>query len=126
MSNQQTNGDQQQRQTVSVSVGQQLRALRKAAGLRQEDVAHKAGIDRTTVIRAEQGDPITSETLIRFMQALRPPNSELLQGLNQEDGNPYNRCCAYVRALPVDAVEALLDHLFREWHPRHFGQPQSR
>ena len=122
MPNQETDGDQQQRQTVSVSVGQQLRQLRRAAGLRQEDVARKAGIDRTTVIRAEQGEPITSETLIRFMQALRLPNSELLQELNVEDGNPYNRCCGYVRSLPVDAVEELLDHLFKEWHPKYFGR----
>lgn len=36
-------------------VGQNLRRLRKAAGLSQEELAHRAGIDRTYVSGVERG-----------------------------------------------------------------------
>lgn len=36
-------------------VGQNLRRLRKAAGLSQEELAHRAGLDRTYISGVERG-----------------------------------------------------------------------
>lgn len=40
---------------VRVIVGQNVRRLRKAAGLSQEELAHRAGLDRTYVSGVERG-----------------------------------------------------------------------
>lgn len=40
---------------VRVTVGLNVRRLRKAAGLSQEELAHRAGLDRTYVSGVERG-----------------------------------------------------------------------
>jgi transcriptional regulator with XRE-family HTH domain len=53
---------------VMAEVGRRLRSLRRAAGLNQAEVAERAGLDRTTVSRAELGDNPTLLTLIRLLR----------------------------------------------------------
>ena len=53
---------------VMEDLGQRLRALRDALGLSQADAAARAGLDRTTVSRAERGDNPTLLTLIRLLR----------------------------------------------------------
>jgi transcriptional regulator with XRE-family HTH domain len=58
-------------QLVLRELGQRLRSAREAAGLTQEEAAHKAGIDYKRWQRLEQGtvNP-TIRTLIRVADAL--------------------------------------------------------
>ena len=53
---------------IMVEIGRRLRALRDATGLNQTEAAERAGLDRTTVSRAEQGDNPTLLTLIRLLR----------------------------------------------------------
>jgi transcriptional regulator with XRE-family HTH domain len=49
-------------------IGRRLARLRKARDITQAEVAELAGIDRTTVSRAEQGDNPTLLTLLRLLR----------------------------------------------------------
>jgi transcriptional regulator with XRE-family HTH domain len=51
--------------------GAWLRLTRRAAGLRQEDLAEMAGMHVTTVIRQERGQIPEPDTLMRMASALR-------------------------------------------------------
>ena len=53
---------------IMAEIGQRLRGLRDATGLSQAAVAERAGLNRTTVSRAEQGDNPTLLTLIRMLR----------------------------------------------------------
>lgn len=50
------------------SLGNRLRALRKARGLTQQEAADRAGLARSTVHEAERGDNATLLTLIRLLR----------------------------------------------------------
>lgn len=50
------------------ALGRRLASLRKATGLTQVDAADRAGLDRSTVSRAEQGDNPTLLTLVRLLR----------------------------------------------------------
>lgn len=49
-------------------LGSRLGRLRKARGLRQADAAAAAGLDRTTVSRAERGDNPNLLTVVRLLR----------------------------------------------------------
>jgi transcriptional regulator with XRE-family HTH domain len=68
--------------TDAEAIGANLRALRQAAGLTQEQLAHASGVHMTEVSRIEAGkrDPRIS-TLLRLARALGAPPSGLLRGL---------------------------------------------
>lgn len=51
-------------------VGQQLGTLRKAAGLRMEDLAQRAGVSRMTVQRIEAGHDVRMQTLQDVLRVL--------------------------------------------------------
>lgn len=53
---------------VMREIGRRLARLRKAQGLTQTDAAERAGLDRTTVSRAEQGDNPTLLTVVRLLR----------------------------------------------------------
>lgn len=53
---------------VLARLGRRLASLRRAAGLNQADAADRAGIDRSTVSRAEQGDNPTLLTIVRLLR----------------------------------------------------------
>ena len=55
-----------------------LRELRLRAAMSQADLAEKAGVARTTVIRLEQGDPnVQPSTLRKLARALRVKPTDL-------------------------------------------------
>jgi len=63
------------------SVGQRLRAVRRAAGARGSDVARAAGMARSNYARLEAGRHLPSlATLQRVAAALRIPAGRLLEG----------------------------------------------
>jgi transcriptional regulator with XRE-family HTH domain len=56
-----------------------LRELRVRAGLTQSDLADRARVARTTIIRLEAGDPnVRPTTLRRLARALRRKTEELI------------------------------------------------
>jgi transcriptional regulator with XRE-family HTH domain len=58
--------------------GTALRRLRKARDWTQEELAKKAGVDRRTILRAEQGARLTLECLQSIARALEVSESEFL------------------------------------------------
>jgi transcriptional regulator with XRE-family HTH domain len=64
--------------------GQRLRALREDRELSQEQLAHKAGLDRTYVSSCERGKRnVSLSTICKFAEALGVAPHELLTGLAQ-------------------------------------------
>jgi transcriptional regulator with XRE-family HTH domain len=52
------------------SLGVRLEAYRISRGIKQADLAEKAGISRSTLMRLEAGSSRTIDTLVRVLQAL--------------------------------------------------------
>jgi len=62
-----------------VSLGSAIRALRQAAGMSQEELAHLAEVDRSYLGRVERGDNnVAIMTLCRIAQALHVSGAQLL------------------------------------------------
>jgi transcriptional regulator with XRE-family HTH domain len=62
--------------------GANVRAARQARGWTQEDLAHRSGLATVQVSRIERGKrEVRLTTLVRLMQALDMPPTELLDGL---------------------------------------------
>ena len=61
----------EQKQATRDRIGQRIAALRKLAGLSQEQLAERAGLQRTHVSRIEAGKyAVTLETIQAIAQAL--------------------------------------------------------
>ena len=61
------------------NTGRRIRSLRTREGLTQEDLAHKAGIGRVTLVRIESGEQLPRfETLTALADALQRPTADLL------------------------------------------------
>lgn len=54
---------------IAQEVGRRLRALRKTRDWSLNEAAEKAGLDRSTVSRAERGDNPTLLTILRLLRA---------------------------------------------------------
>lgn len=66
--------------------GETLREHRQRAGLSQEKLAAKAGIDRTYVGGAERGERnVALVNIVRLAEALNVPPAELLRELKLPD-----------------------------------------
>ena len=62
---------EEQKQATRDRIGQRIAALRKLAGLSQEQLAERAGLQRTHVSRIEAGKyAVTLETIEAIAQAL--------------------------------------------------------
>jgi transcriptional regulator with XRE-family HTH domain len=68
--------------TRAQTFGENLREARRAAGLSQEELAKRAGIDRPTISVYEHGkrEPNMS-TLVKLARALGVPAEALVRGL---------------------------------------------
>jgi transcriptional regulator with XRE-family HTH domain len=53
---------------ISRELGRRLARVRKSAGLTQGDAAERAGLDRTTISRAERGDNPNLLTVVRLLR----------------------------------------------------------
>lgn len=61
-------------------VGEQIRSARRAAGITQEGLAERAGIDRQSINRIEQGHAAAYiDNLIRIAYALDVPLADLVR-----------------------------------------------
>ena len=66
--------------------GESLREHRQRAGLSQEKLAAKAGIDRTYVGGAERGERnVALVNIVRLAEALDVPPAELLREIEPQD-----------------------------------------
>lgn len=69
---------------TKVLFGARLRQLRQQVGISQEELAHRAGVDRTYVSSCERGRRnLTLEAIVKFASALGVKPSDLLIGLEQ-------------------------------------------
>lgn len=63
--------------------GETLRAARLEVGMSQEELAHRAGLDRTYVSSCERGNRnVSLETIVKLADALAVLPSALLSGLD--------------------------------------------
>jgi transcriptional regulator with XRE-family HTH domain len=63
--------------------GDTLRAVRLEVGVSQEELAHRAGLDRTYVSSCERGKRnVSLETIVKLAEALGVLPSALLSGLD--------------------------------------------
>jgi len=53
---------------IARELGRRLARVRKSAGLTQGDAAERAGLDRTTISRAERGDNPNLLTVVRLLR----------------------------------------------------------
>ena len=65
-----TKASHRERAEILARLGERLRTLRKARKLTAQETARRAGLDRTTVHRAEAGDNATLLTLVRLLRVL--------------------------------------------------------
>lgn len=64
--------------------GQQLRRIRELTGISQEELAHRAGLDRTYVSSCERGRRnISLQAIIQIADALGVAPAELLKGFEK-------------------------------------------
>jgi len=70
------------REQYKLLVGQRVRQARERAGITQEELAARAGMDRTAVGKIERGErAVTVAALLRLAAALGTTGSSLLEGL---------------------------------------------
>jgi transcriptional regulator with XRE-family HTH domain len=73
--------------TVADQFGDNLRRLRRRAGISQEEAAVRASLHRTAVGQLERGERVARiDTLIKLAGALGVSPAELLAGLSWEPG----------------------------------------
>lgn len=64
---------------VRVLLGRRIRALRRAQGVAQEELAHKSGLDRSYVGSIERGERnVSIDNITALSRALNVPVSTLL------------------------------------------------
>lgn len=67
---------------LSVAFGELLKAARAKAGVTQEDLAHRSGLDRTTVSQVERGEASPRlNTLIRLAGGLAIEPADLIPSI---------------------------------------------
>jgi transcriptional regulator with XRE-family HTH domain len=63
-------------------VGRNIKRLRKAQGLTQEELAHRSGLHPVELARAERGQrDMRISTIAKIARGLKVPASELVAGL---------------------------------------------
>lgn len=90
--------DDRQRSAEHVALGHAIRALRRPAGLSQDELAQRCGLHRTYVGGIERGERNPSfANLVKIARALQVRPSELLAqaesltGVTHEVGDPATR-----------------------------------
>jgi transcriptional regulator with XRE-family HTH domain len=73
-------GSDSKRDSGRLAFGRRVRALRLAAGLSQEELAHKAELHRTYVSSLERGlRNVGLDNILRLADALKTPPSALFE-----------------------------------------------
>lgn len=77
---------------INKRIGQRIRELRKQAGLTQEGLAEKAGMDFTSIGAAERGSRnLSLRSLARVAEALGVPLEEIFRGLGTVQRSPQHQ-----------------------------------
>ncbi|HUY93016.1 MAG TPA: helix-turn-helix transcriptional regulator [Pirellulales bacterium] len=64
---------------IRVRFGNQLRVIRAARGISQEELAHRAGLHRTYISSVERGERnVTLETVEKLAKSLELPMTKLM------------------------------------------------
>ena len=83
----QSNFDATWGQAIRRAFGARLRGVRRVAGISQEELAHRSGLDRSYVGQVERGERnLTLENIYRLADALEIPAADLLSELNGDLG----------------------------------------
>jgi transcriptional regulator with XRE-family HTH domain len=73
------------RYEVAVGFGENLRRLRRGAGLSQEELSFLSSVHRTDISKIERGESLPrTDTLLKLAGGLGVPAQELLDGLAWE------------------------------------------
>jgi predicted transcriptional regulator len=64
-------------------LGRRLRQARRRADATQWDVARRAGLTQSAIVKAEYGMPVTPDTLARIVAALRDLEAEAAKELRR-------------------------------------------
>ena len=75
---------QQSDLAIVESLGRKIRSLRLESDLTQGQLADRAGLARTTIVKLEQGKSATILTLIRILRVL--DRLDILDGFREEAG----------------------------------------
>jgi DNA-binding XRE family transcriptional regulator len=65
-------------------IGKGVRAIRLSGNMTQEQLAAKAGLDRTTIVQLEKGRAATLLTLVQILRVLQ--RLDVLNGFREEAG----------------------------------------
>jgi transcriptional regulator with XRE-family HTH domain len=69
-------------ETVLSKLGENVRRLRDAAGISQEELASRADLDRTLISSVENGRKLARiDTLVKLSRGLAVPLDVLLEGI---------------------------------------------
>ncbi|MEH6648878.1 MAG: helix-turn-helix domain-containing protein [Motiliproteus sp.] len=56
--------------TLLVTMGERLNALRVSQGIKNEELAKRSGVNRNTLTRLWKGNPVSTENLFKVLRAL--------------------------------------------------------
>jgi transcriptional regulator with XRE-family HTH domain len=107
-----------------VSVGRQVQAVRLARGLRQADVAVRAGVSRASVSRLERGqfEGMTIATIRAISRAMRMPGLARLGWVGPEVDRLLDRVHATMVEQAAGCLERVGWSLAPEHSFSHFGE----
>lgn len=98
--------------------GERIRALRKARGLTQPQLAAEVGIDQSTVSDIERGAGFSAETLMRLADALQSTPQEIMRG-NPATSPALRKAQEAVKRLTDEERRDLLAVLEKPGIPDH-------
>ncbi|MFB6371671.1 MAG: helix-turn-helix domain-containing protein, partial [Bradymonadaceae bacterium] len=97
---------------IKTRIGERVRTLRKEVGLRQQDVAHRAGLSTETVSRIERGvQGVTFPNIARIADALDVPFARVCDLEVETNTLVSSAKSARVRRLLEDATPTQVDLL---------------
>jgi transcriptional regulator with XRE-family HTH domain len=94
------------------TIGERVRALRKARGLTQPQLASEVGIDQSTVSDIERGKGFSAEILMRLCDALETTAEYIMRGNTHTASPNLKRAQAVVKTLTdeerIDLLTAIM------------------
>lgn len=106
--------------SARVSTGSVIAALRRDAGLAQEDVAKRLGLTRAAISYYESGATVPAYGQVRrILSYLGMDLHDLQDALDRREGRPLRRRSAFEKHPHLeDALLADTETLFRRWSRR--------
>jgi transcriptional regulator with XRE-family HTH domain len=102
------------------TIGERVRALRKARGLTQPQLAAEVGIDQSTISDIERGRGFSAETLMRLCDALGSTAEYIMRGTTHTASPNLKRAQAAVKTLTdeerMDLLSAIMQPALPDSH----------